>query len=189
MDMYFHSHLTQWFIYRLRHLPRPELALHIFLNLHLNRVSSPLGLSKSVCILGPFLSFLSASKSLVATTYNISLHNHEAPKPQRQLHLPDIHHYYSHSCLPFICQCFGVWGGGYNFFLLPSLSLCLFWTRLNWKGPLGMGVWGVLFPPTLPHSSKNPPKLPTLWLFSPYSPSPVMHFLSKHTGNIFLLYY
>lgn len=54
----------------------------------------------SVCILVQFLSPLCGSNSLVATTFNISLHNHEPPKAQRLLHLADIYHCYSHSCLP-----------------------------------------------------------------------------------------
>ena len=88
---------------------------HIFKSWH----KSSLFYSWSVCILVRILSLPSASNSLVATT---SLHNHEPREPQRLLHLADIYHYYFHSCLPFIWQCFG---GVYTFSPPITISLSI----------------------------------------------------------------
>lgn len=96
-------------------------------------------ISSIVCILVLLFPLLTEFNALVATAYNMSLHNHEPPKSERQLHLGDIHHYYSHSYLPFIWQCFG---GVYTFFSSCHYLSFLVWTRLNWKGLLGIGVWG-----------------------------------------------
>lgn len=76
-------------------------------------------ISSIVYILVLLYPLLTEFNALVATAYNMSLHNHEPPKPERQLHLGDIYHYYSHSYLPFIWQCFG---GSLHLFLLLSLS-------------------------------------------------------------------
>lgn len=59
-------------------------------------------ISSIVYILVLLFPLLTEFNALVATAYNMSLHNHEPPKSERQLHLGDIYHYCSHFYLPFI---------------------------------------------------------------------------------------
>lgn len=85
-------------------------------------------ISSIVYILVLLYPLLTEFNTLVATAYNMSLHNHEPPKPKRQLHLGDIYHYYSILIFPLFDS---VLGGVYTFFSSCHYLSFLVWTRLN----------------------------------------------------------